>query len=108
MQLRYTILITSSPYHYASNQIALNFCKALIHNKQIIEQIFFYNEGAYVGANLSICPQDETNLLHSWQDFLQQNKITGMLCVNSALKRGVIDETYGKTYGVNSTTINEN
>jgi tRNA 2-thiouridine synthesizing protein D len=97
--LSYTILITSCPFNGNAAVTALEFCKALLKREHRICSLFFYFNASLFGNDISIYPVDEVNLQQQWQQFANENKISFSLCASSSLRRGVIDEAYGKQYG---------
>jgi tRNA 2-thiouridine synthesizing protein D len=93
-----SVMVTGSPVSQQSAQTALSFCKAAVDAKHQIYRIFFYEDGVLVGNNLAISPQDERSLNTDWAAFVQQHQLDAVVCVASALKRGVLNNSEAKRY----------
>ena len=96
------IMILGSATGTGSAQNALEFAKAVLASGHRIERLFFYHDAVTLGSNLGICNQDETDLPSAWQDFVRENRLDAVVCIASAIKRGVIDTTESKRYGKTS------
>ena len=70
-----------------------------------IHRIFFLDEGVHCGRADSIYPQDEQNPMSAWQSLAQEHGVELLLCVSSALKRGLLDETEAARHSVAAATI---
>lgn len=93
-----SVMVTGSPFTTQSAQTALSFCAAAIAAGHQLYRVFFYEDGVHVGGNLSISPQDERNLNADWSQFVQEHQLDAVICVASALKRGVLNEDEAKRY----------
>ena len=47
---------------------------------------------------MAIFPQDEEDRLQPWLDLAEQHSVELVLCISSALKRGMLDESEAKRY----------
>jgi tRNA 2-thiouridine synthesizing protein D len=63
------------------------------------------DEGTFSGASNCVLPQDEGDPLELWLDLSQQNEIDLVLCISSALKRGLLDETEAQRYEKPAATV---
>ncbi|WP_166259957.1 sulfurtransferase complex subunit TusD [Marinobacter salicampi] len=97
--LSYTLVITGAPYASQAPQTALGFASALVQAGHRIDRIFLYGDGVHLASALSCAPSDEINWTQAWSGFLSENGIPAIVCVASALRRGVLDETEQKRYG---------
>lgn len=77
---------------------ALHFAQQVIARGHHLTRVFFSGEGVLNGNALATPPQDETNIAKAWSDLAAANNIELILCVASALKHGVINETEAKRY----------
>ena len=93
-----SLLITSSPASSQSAQTALSFCRAALAGGHQIYRIFFYEDGVQVGTSLTVTPQDERNLNQDWAELINEYKLDVVVCVASALKRGVLNNTEAARY----------
>lgn len=92
------IMVLGSPYAETSTQTALHFAKATLAKGYAIERLFFYHEAAYVGSALTVAAQDEINLPEAWQAFIAANALDSVVCIASALKRGILDSDEASRY----------
>ena len=96
MQL--SLLILGSPYSNQSVSTALRFARACIDEGHTLYRIFFYHDGVLSGSDLSTPPQDEENIPAAWQDIATQSGAEIIVCIASALKRGILDSTEAHRY----------
>ena len=88
---RFAILIQGAPYTSQATLSALHFCHALLAQGHAIERLFFYQDGVH-NASLSVVPpQDEFHIPQAWQALIQQHDLDAVVCIASALKRGILD-----------------
>ena len=64
----------------------------------MLSRVFFYEDGVYTANRLSTPPQDEPDINQLWSEFGQENEIDLVICVASALRRGVLDSTEAERY----------
>lgn len=99
MTLSYTILISSEPNSTPSLNTALNFMGALLDQGHTIKKLFLHQNGVYSASRLTLLPDDEIAPPVRLQKFLEAHQITSVLCVGSALRRGILDKQYAKKMG---------
>jgi tRNA 2-thiouridine synthesizing protein D len=63
-----------------------------------IKRVFFFDDGTYNGSSQAIFPQDETDRLQPWLDLSQQHSVELILCISSAIRRGLLDDTEAQRY----------
>jgi tRNA 2-thiouridine synthesizing protein D len=100
--MKISIAILGSPYASQSAHTALNFTKAAVSSGHDVIRVFFYHEGAYVGNQFNTPPQDEFAITQQWSDYAVKHGLELIVCVASALRRGVLDETEAKRYDTKS------
>lgn len=88
----FAIIIRGAPCKPQSALSAYRFaCAALAAGHQI-KRLFFYEDGVY-NASASIVPgPGELHLPQAWQTLVSKHRIDAVVCVASALQRGVLDE----------------
>ena len=92
------IMILGNATASGSAQNALVFAKAALAQGKKIERLFFYHEAVTMGSTLAVCNQDEQHLSAEWQGFIREHGLDGVVCIASALKRGVVDSTESRRY----------
>ncbi len=101
----YSLLVLSSPTSGQGSLTALNFAKAVTNRGHQIHRVFFLDEGTMAGASCTVTPQDELNPTQQWANFAVKENIELILCVSSALKRGLLDVSEAQRYEKDAETI---
>lgn len=96
--LSYTLVITGAPWSSQAPQSALAFARELLVAGQRIDRVFLYGEGVLLASALATPPSDEVNWPKQWAGFLADNAIHATVCIASALRRGIIDDTEQARY----------
>ena len=86
-----SLMVASSPASQQSAQTALSFCRAALAAGHKIYRVFFYEDGVQTGSALTVNAQDERNPNADWAALIQEHQIDAVVCVASALKRGILD-----------------
>lgn len=100
MSLCFAILVTGQPYSDQSSKTALQFCKAIVERQHRIYRVFFFNDGVHCANSFITPPQDEKSIPSQWQVLQQEHDLDLVICVSSALRRGVIDQKEAQRYEV--------
>ena len=100
--MKYALLVLSSPHGGQSGDTAWHFADAAIAAGHSLHQVFFYHEAIYQGNQLTVPPQDDINRVERWASLAQSHNVELILCVSSALKRGVVDATEADRYELGS------
>jgi len=95
----FTIVVRGSPIAGQSAWSALRFCEAVISAGHAIVRVFFHGDGVDSSNANRIFPQDESDLILRWQQLHDAAGITPIVCVTSALKRGLLDAREAKRSG---------
>jgi len=101
----YSLLITSSPSSGQSSATALRFAVAVISRGHQIHRVFFLDEGTIAGMSTVITAQDEADTTQQWSELAQDHNVELILCVSSALKRGLLDATEAERYEKDAVTV---
>ncbi|MGK0442492.1 MAG: tRNA 2-thiouridine synthesizing protein D [Pseudohongiellaceae bacterium] len=96
--MKFSLLILGAPYSSQSSDTALRFAKASLACGHQVLRIFFYNDAVNNGNALITPAQDEQSLPKKWQQLAKEHKIDLVVCISSALKRGVLDATEANRY----------
>lgn len=95
----FSITVYSAPMSDQSSITALNFAKALLALEHQLYRVFFYHDGVQHASGLAIAESTGLNLSEQWQQLANGHNIDLVVCVNSALKRGIIDQTEANRQG---------
>ncbi|MFT5578327.1 MAG: tRNA 2-thiouridine synthesizing protein D [Paraglaciecola psychrophila] len=96
--MNFSLLVLGAPYSDQSVTTALRFAEAVTASGHSIYRIFFYHDGVNSANALITPPQDETNIPLRWQQLADKNGIDLVVCIASALKRGVLDKIEADRY----------
>ncbi|MEE8056368.1 MAG: sulfurtransferase complex subunit TusD [Pseudomonadales bacterium] len=91
--MQFSLLILGSPYSTQSATTALRFATAAVDSGHSIFRVFFYHDAVNVGSELITPAQDEANIPQQWQQLAKAHQIDMVVCIASALKRGILDKT---------------
>jgi tRNA 2-thiouridine synthesizing protein D len=101
MSLSFALLVTGQPHTDQSSLTALRFCQATLDRGHSIYRVFFFNDGVHCGNRFITPPQDEIAIPLQWQTLQQEHELDLLVCVSSALRRGVIDAKEAERYDIN-------
>ncbi|MFT7685282.1 MAG: tRNA 2-thiouridine synthesizing protein D [Candidatus Azotimanducaceae bacterium] len=96
--MKFSIAIFGGPSDSQASLSALNFARAIIKNGHELYRVFFYQEAVTCGNALVVAPQDENNLNTSWGDFSDEHNVELILCIASALRRGILNQSEAERY----------
>jgi tRNA 2-thiouridine synthesizing protein D len=103
--LIYTLLVMSSPASGHGARTAAAFARAVIGRGHNINRVFFLDEGTATGSATAVFPQDEEDRLQPWVELAEQHDVELVLCISSALKRGMLDEAEANRHERPAATI---
>ena len=95
--MKFSLVILGHPSSTESVSTAFRFAQALLACGHSLYRVFFYHDGVYCANQLSTPPQDEA-VSADWASLAKANDIDLVVCIASALKRGVIDDAEAKRY----------
>lgn len=96
--MQFSLLILGAPYSTQSASTAFRFAQAAIDSGHTLYRVFFYHDGVYCANDLVTPPQDEDNQPANWGTLAEQHNVDLVVCIASALKRGVIDKAEAQRY----------
>ena len=99
----FTVAVHGAPHASFANHHALGFCESLLQQGHQLNRVFFYHEGVLAGLNSRVVPQDEVDVVQRWLELKEQYAFELAICIDNALKRGVINESEQKRYNKDRT-----
>ncbi|MDD9155943.1 sulfurtransferase complex subunit TusD [Aliivibrio sp. S4TY2] len=90
MSLRYGLVVNGSAYGTQASRQAFQFAQALIEQGEILEKVFFYQDGVLNASSLILPANDEFDITKAWQALAKAHNVELETCVAAALRRGVI------------------
>ncbi|MEP5765529.1 MAG: sulfurtransferase complex subunit TusD [Halieaceae bacterium] len=96
--MKFSLLVLSPPQAQAGDS-AWQFARAALLAGHEIYRVFFYQDGTYHGNAMAQPAQDEVDRVARWAELSQQSNVDLVLCIASALKRGVLDAGEASRHG---------
>lgn len=88
--MQYTLLVLSSPVDGQCLLTAARVAEALLRAGHQLNTVFFSDAATAVGLLTQSTPQDEISAQGTWQALAAEHGLELVLCVASALQRGVL------------------
>ncbi len=89
--MRFSILVLNSPTAAQAGDSAWAFARAAVDAGHELYRVFFYDEGVAHGSLLATPAQDDVDRQARWVELAEQQGADLVLCIASAVKRGVLD-----------------
>lgn len=96
--MKFSIVITGAPYSTLGPHSAWRFAKAALESGHSIYRVFLHGDGVLCASNLHTTAQDELNISQLWSELASQYKLDVVVCITSALKRGILDHNESQRY----------
>ncbi len=96
--MKFAIVVYGAPYSNQAPLSALSFARAVLDGGHEICRVFFYQDGVHTGNRAITPPQDEANIQQQWSELATGNHIELVVCIASALRRGVLDQKEADRY----------
>jgi tRNA 2-thiouridine synthesizing protein D len=103
--LIYSLLVMSPPTSGHTCLTAARFAHAALARGHSIHRVFFLDEGTRCGSSHNVVPQDESDALTLWQELKEQHGVELIICISSAIRRGMLDDTEAQRYEKNGATV---
>lgn len=94
----FAIIVRSSSLNMQSAWSALRFCEEAAAAHHRIVRVFFHGDGTDIALTNRVFPQNEVSLLSRWESFAQKSGTPLIVCISSALKRGILDDNEARRY----------
>jgi tRNA 2-thiouridine synthesizing protein D len=96
----------SSPVSGHCSRSAAEFAHAVIARGHSIYRVFFLDSGTLAASACSVLPQEEASAFQSWATLAQRHTVELVICISSALKYGMLDQTEAARHERPCATIN--
>jgi tRNA 2-thiouridine synthesizing protein D len=100
--VKFSIVIYAAPYSSEAAATALRFTKTLLDQGHELYRLFFFGDGVHNANRLSVVAQDDKNIQQAWDELIKTRGLDSVICVSSAIKRGIVDETESQRYELNA------
>ena len=105
LKVKYALLVLASPDKGQANLTAARFAAAVINRGHELERVFFYDSGAQTGLASRVAMQGEPDATALWRELAGSHGVELVLCVASALRRGVLDTTEAERHEKGNATM---
>ena len=103
--MKYALLVLASPDCGHANITAARFAAAVLARGHELPRVFFYDSGAETGLASRVTMQGEPDAAALWRELAASHGVELVLCVASALRRGVLDATEAERHEKASATM---
>lgn len=100
--MKFSIVVYAAPYSSQAAASALKFAKTVLDQGHELYRLFFFGDGVHNANSLSIVAQDDRNLQQQWHELIKKHDLDSVICVSSAIKRGIIDKRESQRYELNA------
>jgi tRNA 2-thiouridine synthesizing protein D len=87
----FALMVLGAPVSTQAANTALAFAEAAVLAGHRVLRVFFYHDGVYCANALAIPPTGEISIAARWSELAQAHQIDLVVCVASAIKRGLLD-----------------
>ncbi|MDA0790563.1 MAG: sulfurtransferase complex subunit TusD [Proteobacteria bacterium] len=96
--MKFAIVVYGAPYSDQASRSAYLFTRAVLDEGHDVYRVFFYHDGVYAANRLTVAPQDEADIQQDWSKLGAVHGLDLVICIASALRRGMLDETEARRY----------
>lgn len=101
----FAIIVRGAPYSSQAASSAYHFCKAVLESGHQVYRLFFYQDGVMNASSQIVPAQNELHLPQAWQVLIKQYQLDAVVCIASALKRGIVDEREAERYSLSHSNL---
>lgn len=94
----FALMVLGAPTSSQGPNTALAFARAAVNTGHRIVRVFFFHDGVHCGSDLAIPVAGQQSIATQWGELAQHHQIDLVVCVASALKRGLLTESEAKRY----------
>lgn len=94
----FALLVLGAPVSTQCPDTALAFARAALASGHRVLRVFFYRDGVYCANRLAVAPTGARSSAEQWSELAQAQSIDLVVCIASAIKRGLIDDAEAARY----------
>jgi len=103
--VNYALLVLAAPASGTGSLTAARFTQAALARGHAIHRVFFLDQGTSSGMATAVSPQGEIDTVELWADLGARHGLDLVLCISSALRRGLLDATESERYERQAQTV---
>jgi len=104
----FTLVVHSAPYSSEAPASAFRFAKAALAGGHSIYRLFFFGVGVHNANRLTVVAQDDVNWQTQWDALIAEHNLDSVVCVSSAIKRGVLNESESTRHELDAVSLADN
>ena len=105
--MEFALLLRAGPASTQTSWTALHFARAAVAADHRIRRVFFQGDGVYNASSLLVPPQGTEDISLEWSTLGRQHDIDLVVCVSSALQRGILDAGEADRYERSTSNLRE-
>ena len=98
----FALLVLGAPISTQASDSALAFARAAVAGGHRVLRVFFYRDGVFCANRLAVPATGGQSGAEQWSQLAQAHEIDLVVCIASAIKRGLIDDAEAARYGKGS------
>ncbi|CAA0119627.1 Putative sulfurtransferase DsrE [Halioglobus japonicus] len=102
----YSLLILSPSVSGHGSRLGAEFARSAIARGHSIRRVFFLDAATTASSCNSIFAQDELNPAQAWEALHEEHAVELVICISSALKYGMLDDTEADRHGRPCASVN--
>ena len=95
----FALMILGAPLSSQAPHTALAFARAAVQSGHRIVRVFFFHDGVHCGNEQLVPVAGQQPMAQEWSELARKYQIDLVVCVASALKRGVLNAGEAQRYG---------
>lgn len=103
----FTLVVHSAPYSTEAPASAYRFAKAALTGGHKVYRVFFFGDGVHSASRLTVVAQDDINWQKHWNELIAEYELDAVVCVSSAIKRGVLNESESIRHELDAISLTE-
>ena len=96
--MKFSLLVLGAPHACQASVSAWQFARAAVADGHSMYRVFFYHEAVYQGLQAAVPAADEVAHSERWAQFARASACELLLCIGSAVRRGVLDRAEAKRH----------
>ncbi|MEM1090056.1 MAG: sulfurtransferase complex subunit TusD [Pseudomonadota bacterium] len=100
VQHRFALMVCHSPDQLLRARAAVSFARAALKAGHQLETIFFYQAAAAIGLATAQISSDDYDPRRAWQELATEHELRLLICVGSAQRRGVVEESLASGFAI--------
>lgn len=105
--MKFAIVVYGAPYSHQASRSGYLFTRAVLEMGHEVYRVFFYHDGVYNANRLAAPPQNEADIHSDWAALSSSHNLDLVVCIASALRRGMLDPTEAARYDKSADSMAE-